>query len=217
MNKLHSFTFYALVTPAIALGAGSVLAEQSTDQDAKEYGSHPAKESTQHDQDVKQFTSDKSSHRAKDSGSHPAKESAQRDQDAKKPTSRTGQSDQSKQHANQSDSHPAVENSQRDQARMKNRGYMESANGMQARDLIGAKVSTSSDEKVGSVRDLIINENGQVVAIVVGAGGFLGMGEKDVAIGWDDVTRSDSSGEQELRIDMTSEELRSAPKFEMQD
>lgn len=184
MNKLHAFAFYALVTPVITLGAGTVLAEQSTDQDAKQYGSHPAKESTQRDQDVKQFTSDDSSHRAKDSGSHPAKESTQHDQ-----------------------------------SRMQNRGYMDSAaaNGMQASDLIGAEVSTSSDEKVGSVRDLIIDENGQVVAIVVGVGGFLGMGEKDVAIGWDDVTRSDTSDEQELRIDMTREELRSAPKFEMQD
>ncbi len=70
---------------------------------------------------------------------------------------------------------------------------------------------------MGSVSDLLIDENGQVVAIVVGVGGFLGMGEKNVAIGWDDVKTSGSADEQELRIDATREELSSAPAFEEQD
>ncbi len=43
-----------------------------------------------------------------------------------------------------------------------------SANDMQARKLIGAKIKTSSGANVGSVNDLIIGENGYVVAIVVG-------------------------------------------------
>ena len=34
MKKLNSLVFYALVTPAIALGAGSVLAQQTTDKNA---------------------------------------------------------------------------------------------------------------------------------------------------------------------------------------
>ncbi|KGK43384.1 hypothetical protein LH51_00230 [Nitrincola sp. A-D6] len=33
MKKLNSFLFYALVTPAITFGAGSVLAQQTTTQD----------------------------------------------------------------------------------------------------------------------------------------------------------------------------------------
>ncbi len=179
MNKLHSFAFYALVTPAITLGAGSVLAEKSADQDAER-----EQQSTQRDQGTGQSASD-----------------------------------QGKQSAKQSDSNPAVESAERDESRTKNQGYMGSApaNGMQASNLIGAEVKTSADEDVGSVSDLIIDENGQVAAIVVGVGGFLGMGEKNVAIGWDEVKRSGESDEQELRINMTREELRSAPKFEMQD
>lgn len=61
--------------------------------------------------------------------------------------------------------------------------------------------------------DLIIDKDGQVVAVVVGVGGFLGMGEKNVAIPWDDVTKSGTAEEQELRIDATREELQSAPEF----
>ncbi|MCS3902830.1 sporulation protein YlmC with PRC-barrel domain [Methylohalomonas lacus] len=207
MNKLHSFTFYALITPAMTLGASSVLAEKSADQDMDSEQWSTIEESST--MDHKKKSDDKHT----DSGSHPAVEHSQRDKNQQ------SISEDGKQRAMNSGSHPAAENSQRDKSHTKNQGYTASAaaNGMQASDLIGAEVSTSSDEKVGSVRDLILDENGQVVAIVVGAGGFLGLGEKDVAIGWDNVTRSDSSDEQELRIDMTRDELRDAPKFEMQD
>lgn len=94
-------------------------------------------------------------------------------------------------------------------------GYMSSApvEGLHAGELIGTQVLAAGDEEVGAVSDLIINESGQIVAIVVGVGGFLGMGEKDVAIGWDAVSRSGESDALELRIDQTREELTSAPEF----
>lgn len=50
-------------------------------------------------------------------------------------------------------------------------------------------------------------------AIVVSVGGFLGMGERDVAIGWDHVTRASASSKQELRVDVTRDKLKGAPKF----
>lgn len=165
MNKLRSIVFYALVTPAMTLGAGSVLAEQAAGQNANK-----DKQSTQYEQSA-------------------------------------GQSDSKMQ---------SETKAMRDQSRMQNQGYMASApvNGMHASELMGAEVRTNADENVGSVGDLIIDENGQVVAVVVGVGGFLGMGEKEVAIGWDHVTASRTSDKKELRIDVTRDDLRSAPEFE---
>lgn len=148
------------------------------------------------------------------------KESAQSGQDATQSTPKASQGDQSTQRAKQSESKNASDSySTRDQSGMKKQGYMASApaNGMQASDLIGAEVRTNGDEDVGSVNDLIIDDSGQVVAVVVGVGGFLGIGEKSVAIGWDDVTKSGDSDELELRIDMTREDLSSAPEFENQE
>jgi hypothetical protein len=52
-----------------------------------------------------------------------------------------------------------------------------------------------------------------VLALVVSVGGFLGMGERNVAIPWDDVKTSGAMGEQELRIDLTREDLQQAPEF----
>jgi hypothetical protein len=67
------------------------------------------------------------------------------------------------------------------------------------------------------VSDLIIDERGQVVAIVVGVGGFLGMGEKDVAIGWGNVTRSEKSDKSKIQVNVTRDSLMSAPEFKRAD
>lgn len=106
-----------------------------------------------------------------------------------------------------------------DQSRMQSRDQLESvpANGTQASNLIGSNVKTAGDEDIGSVSDLIIDENGQIVAIVVGVGGFLGMGEKDVAIGWDRVSQSGNFDEQELQVNVTRQYLRDALEFGQED
>ncbi len=135
--------------------------------------------------------------------------STQYDQDDKK-TQRTGKSD-----ALTGTDHQKMG----DQSHKKNRGFLSNApaNGIQASDLMGAEVATTADENVGEVTDLIIDNNGQVVAISVSVGGFLGMGERNVAIGWDDVTKSGASEELELRIDATRESLRAAPEYKTED
>jgi len=136
------------------------------------------------------------------------------------------ESSQYEQSAGQSDSkmksdgkmHSDSNKAMRDQSGMKNQDYIAStpANGMRASGLIGAEITTTGDENVGEVSDLIIDQNGQVVAVVVGVGGFLGMGEKDVAISWDQLTASGTSDGQKLRVNVTRDELQSAPKFEKQ-
>lgn len=57
-----------------------------------------------------------------------------------------------------------------------------SADQVMASKLIGTKVIGANNESIGDVNDVIMDRNGQVVAAVVGVGGFLGIGEKDVAI-----------------------------------
>jgi PRC-barrel domain len=40
----------------------------------------------------------------------------------------------------------------------------------------------TSDNKIGGVDDILIDKEGRVTAVIIGVGGFLGMGEKDVAV-----------------------------------
>jgi sporulation protein YlmC with PRC-barrel domain len=56
------------------------------------------------------------------------------------------------------------------------------ANQMMASDLIGTRVVSTNNESIGDINDVIVDRNGQIMAAVVGVGGFLGIGEKDVAV-----------------------------------
>lgn len=51
-----------------------------------------------------------------------------------------------------------------------------------ASDLIGTRVVSANNESIGDINDVVLDRNGQVMAAVVGVGGFLGIGEKDVAV-----------------------------------
>ena len=51
-----------------------------------------------------------------------------------------------------------------------------------ASTLIGRTVTNAQGETLGDINDLIVDEQGTVVAVVIGVGGFLGMGEKDVGV-----------------------------------
>jgi hypothetical protein len=51
-----------------------------------------------------------------------------------------------------------------------------------ASKLIGTTVVGANNESIGDVNDVLLEPNGQAIAVIVGVGGFLGIGEKDVAV-----------------------------------
>lgn len=55
-------------------------------------------------------------------------------------------------------------------------------NHLMASELMDAEVRTAADEDLGSVEDMLVTADGQILGVVVGVGGFLGIGEKRVAI-----------------------------------
>lgn len=86
-----------------------------------------------------------------------------------------------------------------------------------ASSVLGKTVYTGADEKgeaIGDVNDVVINADGGAEALVVGVGGFLGLGEKDVAINFDRVSWSDRDGQRIIVVTATKEELQQAPEFE---
>ncbi|WP_438750083.1 PRC-barrel domain-containing protein [Pararhizobium sp. O133] len=86
-----------------------------------------------------------------------------------------------------------------------------------ASTVLGKTVYTGADEQgeaIGDVNDVVINADGGAEALVVGVGGFLGLGEKDVAVGFDRVSWSDRDGQRIIVVSATKEELEAAPQFE---
>jgi sporulation protein YlmC with PRC-barrel domain len=70
-----------------------------------------------------------------------------------------------------------------------------------------------AQDKIGSVDDVIVSDSGQVTGFMVGVGGFLGAGEKDVAVPFDAVRAEMKNGEWYLTLGATKEALKSAPGF----
>src|SRR5690349_5492447 len=54
-----------------------------------------------------------------------------------------------------------------------------------ASKLMGLDVYNEANEKLGDINELIVDKNGKVDAVVIGVGGFLGMGEHDIAVTMD--------------------------------
>jgi hypothetical protein len=51
--------------------------------------------------------------------------------------------------------------------------------------MIGLNVYNDSNEKLGSISDMLLNKSGKINAAVIGVGGFLGVGERLVAVSFD--------------------------------
>ena len=56
-----------------------------------------------------------------------------------------------------------------------------------AEALIGRTVENANGDNLGEINNVIINEKGDVVAVVIGVGGFLGIGEKNVGVPFDEL------------------------------
>jgi sporulation protein YlmC with PRC-barrel domain len=54
--------------------------------------------------------------------------------------------------------------------------------------LLGVEVYNGANEKLGSIEDLIISTNGNIGSVIVGVGGFLGVGEHSVSVSFDKLT-----------------------------
>jgi sporulation protein YlmC with PRC-barrel domain len=82
----------------------------------------------------------------------------------------------------------------------------------------GTDVIGSDDKKIGDVSDILFDKGGKIEAYVVGVGGFLGIGAKDVALApnaFQIVPGDKSKNESDkLRLSMTQDELKQAANFE---
>lgn len=67
-------------------------------------------------------------------------------------------------------------------------------------ELTGKPVYSSDDERVGEIGELILDANGQVTEVIIDVGGFLGLGEKPVAVAFEDL-RFETEAEADTAMD----------------
>lgn len=93
---------------------------------------------------------------------------------------------------------------------------MEEMEALTAEDLDGAYVYGADDETVGEIGSLVMGDDGKVAQVVINVGGFLGLGEKPVAVTWDElqVMKAADGDDFRIYIDSTKEALEAQPEYQ---
>jgi len=92
----------------------------------------------------------------------------------------------------------------------------QSANEWRGSKLVGASVYGPDNNSIGEISDVNIGSDGQIKAAVIGVGGFLGVGQKDVTVPFQqlNVSRKPDSGSiDKITVSYTKDQLKNAPKF----
>lgn len=83
-----------------------------------------------------------------------------------------------------------------------------------ASNIIGMAVYNASDEKLGDISDILTTEDGDISGVVLGVGGFLGIGTKKVGVSYESLDfATDANGNEIVRLNATREEFEAAPEF----
>ena len=70
------------------------------------------------------------------------------------------------------------------------------------------------NESVGEIKDIVLGKDGKVAAVIVGVGGFLGMGEREVAISYGGLKfAKDTNNRDVIMVNATKDQLKAAPAW----
>lgn len=90
-----------------------------------------------------------------------------------------------------------------------------SASDWRAARLIGATMTDTLGNSIGTVQDIVIDGDGKVVAVLVSVGGFLGLGETTVAIGLRHLTISSFDEEHlDVKTSLSREAIEQAARLD---
>ncbi len=80
--------------------------------------------------------------------------------------------------------------------------------------LLDEKILNGANESIGDVNDIILDRDGKIASVIVGVGGFLGLGEKDVALPFDQLKfTTDEENDLVVTSTATKESLEAAPAY----
>ena len=71
-----------------------------------------------------------------------------------------------------------------------------------------------SDNTIGEVNDVLLDQDGHVTAVILSVGGFLGLGAKYVSVPFSALRVTEKGDKRYLVIDATKETLTSAPGYQ---
>src|SRR6185312_9649530 len=106
----------------------------------------------------------------------------------------------------------------------------------QASKLIHLNVYNAQNEKIGDIKELMLDKSGKIDSVAIGVGGFLGMGEHDVAVKFEQLkwvnepvksgnasngsttgsgqSKKNATYPDHAMLDVSKDQLKSMPQFE---
>ncbi len=81
-------------------------------------------------------------------------------------------------------------------------------------DVTGASVFDINDKRVGEIGELVMSDDGMLQDAIIDVGGFLGLGEKPVAVSFQSLQVLRGDGDVRVYVDTTEEALEALPEFE---
>ncbi|MCW0233876.1 MAG: PRC-barrel domain-containing protein [Ferrovibrio sp.] len=84
-----------------------------------------------------------------------------------------------------------------------------------AKELLGSDLKNANGETIGEVESVYVDKDGKVQSVIVGVGGFLGLGERNVSVGWNALTVAD--GGDSVRTTLTKDQLKAMPEYQYSD
>lgn len=84
---------------------------------------------------------------------------------------------------------------------------------MRASRLIGMTVYNDANENIGDINEIVLRPDGKVAAVIIGVGGFLGLGERDVAVPFDQVKMTADGDNTRLTTVLSRDSLTNAPAW----
>lgn len=102
-----------------------------------------------------------------------------------------------------------------EQRNVKSRGDTMTSGQISASALLDEAVMNEANKSIGDVNDVLIDSDGKIASVIVGVGGFLGMGEKDVALKFADLKfAKDNDNDLVVTTNMTKDTLQAAPAYD---
>lgn len=93
-------------------------------------------------------------------------------------------------------------------------GKTQSTDDMRASKLIGTSVMNNAKETIGEIDEIVLGKDGSASHAVIGVGGFLGIGEKAVAVPFSAINLArDEDGDLTVTVNATKDELNTAPTY----
>jgi len=79
------------------------------------------------------------------------------------------------------------------------------------RKLIGRNIQNAQNETIGEIKSVFIGKDGNVDSVMVGVGGFLGMGEREVRLNWSELNVSQNG--EKVTVNLTKDQLKAKPEY----